>query len=153
MHLDDTASTVLKNRTRKVWFSRRPSKGSQCVSLLGQWLECWPLPVMTDNCHHLIIFCQLNKTNDCGPRAICPQHSIIITIKPHPTSQAPWGKMMAGQMDRNIPILQKSILILNNAGMPKFDIYLLSEKRGSYHFFLSVEDYFPFLWLLGLSRN
>lgn len=49
--------------------------------------------------------------------------------------------MMGGQTDRNIPILKRSILILNNAGMPKFDIYPLSEKKGSYHFFLSVEDY------------
>lgn len=48
---------------------------------------------------------------------------------------------MGGQMDRNIPILQRSTLILNNAGMPKFDIYPLSEKKGSYRFFLSVEDY------------
>lgn len=50
---------------------------------------------------------------------------------------------MGGQMNRNIPTLQRSTLILNNAGMPKFDIYPLSDKRKgvAITFFFSVEDY------------
>lgn len=56
--LHDSPSTVLKKATRKVWLSWWPCKGIQCFLLLDQWLECWPTPVMTDNCSHLIIFCQ-----------------------------------------------------------------------------------------------